>query len=325
MSDNTCLVTGATGFVGKPLIEALRARAYPVRAALHRAAALPMPGVEAVSVGDIDGATDWKDTLQNVDCVFHLAARVHVMHDTAADPLAEFRRINVDGTRRLLDACAASGVRRFVFVSSIKVNGEGTTKSSPYDEKRVPQPVDPYGISKWEAEQLVSQFAAAQGMEFVIVRPPMMYGPGVKANFLSLMRWVDHGVPLPLRNARNARSLLGVRNLADFLVRCADHPQAAGETFLLSDNDDLSTPELIRRLAHALGTAPRLLPAPESLLRMGFRAIGREPMLDRLFGSLVIDSSKARTRLDWSPPYSVDAGLAETAAWYHQAQAERAD
>lgn len=312
------LVTGASGFVGAALLPALRARGHAVRAAARRE--IGCDADEQVRVGDLGPETDWREALAGVDAVVHLAARVHVMHDTSTDPLAEFRRSNVEGTAALARAAAASGAKRLVFVSSIKVNGEATD-GRPFTERDAPDPKDPYGQSKAEAEKALAGVAGETGLEVVVLRPPLVYGPGVRANFLRLLRLADRGVPLPFGAVDNRRSMVFVGNLADAIVRCVEHPAAAGRTFLVSDGEDLSTADLIRRLARALGKRASLVPVPPALMRTAARLLGRGAEADRLLGSLRIDSSALRESLGWRPPFTVDEGLAATAAWYRSSSA----
>jgi nucleoside-diphosphate-sugar epimerase len=238
------------------------------------------------------------------------------MHDESSDPLAEFRKVNVEGTLNLARQAAEAGVRRFIFISSIKVNGEGTPLGSPYRADAQPQPADSYGISKMEAEQGLRALAAETGMEVVIIRPTLVYGPGVKANFLSMMRWLHKGVPLPFGAIHNQRSLVALDNLVDLIVTCIDHPAAANQTFLVSDGEDLSTTELLRRMATALGKPARLLPVPSWLLEAGASILGKKALSQRLCGSLQVDISKTRELLGWTPPLSVDAALRKTAAHF---------
>jgi nucleoside-diphosphate-sugar epimerase len=314
-ADGAVLVTGATGFVGSHLCSALRDDGYFVRAATRTVS----DRQDAVKIGDICEDTDWSDALDKMKYVVHLAARVHIMQDKAADPLAAFRAINVAGTARLARAAAQAGVRRFIYVSSIKVNGEKTGTSGPYfSEQNMPQPLDPYGVSKWEAEQAVMQISAETGMEYTIVRPPLIYGAHVKGNFLTMLGWLNRGIPLPLGSINNRRSLIGIGNFVNFLMVCLKHPNAANELFLVSDDEDLSTPDLIRRLGQALGSHPLLLPCPDLLLRLPARILGKEEVVNRLVDSLQIDIRKAKDLLHWQPPVSVDEGLRETARWYHQ-------
>jgi nucleoside-diphosphate-sugar epimerase len=304
----TVLVTGATGFVGREVCARLERDGRGVRLAVRRE-----PGPSRVVVGDIGAKTDWRAALEGVDSVVHLAARVHVMHETAADPDAAFRQVNVDGTRRLAEQAAEAGVRRFVFVSSVKVSGEQTALGRPFRPDDAPAPADPYGRSKRDAELALGEIAAASSMSVARIRPPLVYGPGVRANFLAMMRWVRRGVPLPLASVNNRRSLVFVGNLADLVCRCIDHPRAAGELFFASDGEDLSTPELLRRLAVALHVRARLFPMPVPLLAAGARAVGKRAIFDRLCGSLQVDVEPTRRLLDWTPPFSVDAALSKTA------------
>lgn len=308
------LVTGATGFVGAALVPALRRRSWQVRAAV-RATGRSASDDEAL-VGALDEAFDWAPALRGVDRVVHLAARVHVMQDTAADPLAEFRRTNVAGTLALARAAAEAGARRFVFVSSIKVNGEGTREGAPFGADDPPAPVDPYGVSKREAEDALFALGSETGMEIVVVRPPLVYGPGVKANFQAMMRWLMRGVPLPLGAVRNRRTLVGIDNLVDLIATCLEHPAAAGEVFLAGDDEDLSTSELLRRLASALGVRARLLPVPAALLEAAAALLGKRAVAQRLCGNLQVDIGKARRLLGWAPPVPVDEGLRRTAAHF---------
>lgn len=303
-------VTGAAGFVGGALLAALAGAGRSMRPLVRVAReGQAVRGVPAVAVGDIGQDTDWSAALTGVDCLVHCAARVHVMAETVADPLAAFRAVNVAGTRRLAEQAAAAGVRRLVFVSSIKVNGERTAPGAPFLVSDPPVPEDAYAISKWEAEQALRRVAAATGLEVVVVRAPLVYGPGAGGNFARLLRLVARGVPLPLGAVDNRRSMLALDNLVDLLIHCVDHPAAAGKTFLAADGEDLSTPELIRRLAAALGRPARLLPVPPALLRLGGRLLGRAAEMERLLGSLQVDISHMRETLQWQPPVSVDEGL----------------
>lgn len=309
------LVTGATGFVGTPLCDTLHRRGYLVRAA-QRVARSPSRGPgEAVALGGFGPETDWGAALTDVQAVVHLAARVHVMRETAKNPLDEFRYLNVATTRHLARQAVAAGVKRFVYVSSIKVNGE-RTEGQAFTANAAPRPEDTYAQSKLEAEQALREIGEQTGLEIVIVRPPLVYGPGVKGNFLSLMRWVNRGLPLPVALCNNRRSLVGITNLVDLLIRCVSHPAAAGKVFLASDGEDLSTPELVRRLTRALKRPARLLPVPPSWLRIATRALGRPGLYDRLCGSLRVDIHETRHTLDWKPPLTFDEELARTARWY---------
>jgi nucleoside-diphosphate-sugar epimerase len=305
------VVTGGNGFVGRRLCAELAARGRSVRAAVRE---LREPDPQAFPVGDIDADTDWDAALAGAEAVIHCAARVHVMRDSANDPLAAFRAVNLEGTRRLAEVAAAAGVRRVVYLSSIKVNGESTVPGSPFRASDTPRPSDAYAVSKWEAEQALYEIAARTGLEVVVVRPPLVYGPGVRANFERLMRLVARGAPIPLGSVDNRRSMVGLDNLVDLLIRCVDHPAAARQTFLVSDRRDLSTPEWIRMLAVAMGRPARLLPVPPALLRLGGRLAGRGAEVGRLIDSLQLDIAPTCETLDWSPPVSIEEGLSRTVA-----------
>lgn len=284
-----------------------------VAAVRRKVEALP-DGVRQVQVGDLLPTTDWGLALQDVDAVVHCAARVHVMQDDATAPLLAYCEVNVNGTLNLASQAAQAGVRRFVFVSSIKVNGEFTEVGEPFTADDLPAPEDPYGVSKHEAERLLRQIAAETGMEVVIIRPPLVYGPGVKANFESMMRWLARGVPLPLAAVtQSRRSLVAVDNLVDLIVTCLNHPAAANQTFLVSDGEDLSTADLLRRMGVALGQPARLFYVPTALLKLGATVVSRPGIYQRLCGSLQLDIAKTRQLLDWTPPVSVDEGLRRAA------------
>ena len=307
------LITGGSGFVGSALaIRLTRDARHRVRIASRHAAAAGV-AVETVHPYELAQTTSWRAALEGVDAVVHAAARVHVMNDTAASPLAEFRRVNVDGTVELARQAAAAGVRRFVFVSSIKVNGETTAPGHPFRADDEPRPVDPYGISKLEAEVALRRDCAATRMELVIVRPPLVYGPGVRANFRAMLRWLERGVPLPFGAIDNRRSMVALDNLVDLLVTCIDHPAAAGQTFLVSDGEDLSTTELLRRCARALGRPARLIPVPGALVSGAARLAGRPELAQRLCASLQVDLGATTAALGWRPMVMVDDALAETA------------
>ena len=315
------LVTGANGFIGEALCSSLTQRGYSVCKAVRKEGigngrhdSLPNPGI--VSVGEITADTDWSTALEDVTEVVHLAARVHVMNDVSAEPLEEFRRVNVAGTERLARSAAASGVKRLVYVSSIKVNGEMTCGGGKFTETDRPAPLDPYGISKYEAEQALVRIAKETSLEVVIVRPPLVYGPGVKGNFAQMLCVLSRGLPLPLASVTNSRSLIYVKNLVDALITCATHPDAAGMTYLVSDGEDISTPDLLRRLGQVMGRPACLLPCPETILKLAGMLTGKSAQVERLLGSLQVDSGKIRRELNWTPPYTLQQGLQATAEWY---------
>jgi UDP-glucose 4-epimerase len=270
--------------------------------------------VQWVEFGDLADAQLRPDLLSGVDVVVHCAARVHVMDELHADPLAAFRAVNVNGTLNLARAAARAGTKRFVFLSSVKVHGESTLCWRPFTADAALCPVDSYAVSKIEAEIALMALAAETGLEVVIVRPPLVYGPGVKANFHSMMVWLDRGIPLPLGAIRNRRSLVALDNLVDLLMVCLDHPRAVGQAFLVSDGEDLSTTELLRRLGVALGKPARLVPVPAVLLSSAGALLGKRAVVERICGSLQVDIGKTRSLLGWSPPVSVDEALAMTAA-----------
>lgn len=316
------LLTGATGFVGRAVLSRLVASddLQPVAAIRGHASPDYPQDIAIVRTPGLESDTDWSQALDQVEVVIHSAARVHVMNDTESDPLEAFRKVNVEGTLSLARQAASLGVRRFVFISSIKVNGEGTPLNEPYVADAVPAPADPYGVSKMEAEQGLRKIATDSGMEVVIIRPVLVYGPGVKANFLNMMRWLDKGVPLPFGAIHNRRSLVALDNLADLIVICTRHPAAANQTFLVSDGEDLSTTQLLVRMGKALGKPARLLPVPSVLLERGAQILGKRALSQRLCGSLQVDISKTRELLDWNPPVSVDEALLSAANYYKERQ-----
>lgn len=310
------LITGATGFVGRTLSKRLLAGGHLLRGTLL-SSELPdalLAGVEPVVVEPLGPDTVWRHALAGIDTVIHLAARVHVMDDRAADPLQIFRKVNRDGTERLAREAAAAGVKRLVFVSSIKVNGEESPTSyhaaSPFN------PQDPYAVSKMEAELTLRRIEAETGLEVAILRPPLVYGPGVKANFLRMMQIVHRRIPLPLASIQNHRSLVYVGNLADALAVCATHPKAAGQTYLLSDEEDVSIPELIRSVAAAMRVPVHLFPMPVAAMQLLGVLTGKKAAVQRLTGSLVVDSSKIARELCWRPPFTMEEGFKETAEWF---------
>lgn len=306
------LITGANGFVGRALCAELHERGFAVRAAV-RSANVEFDDLEREIVGAIDAETDWTNALHGVDVVIHLAARVHVMLDDASDPLEAFRRVNVAGTEHLARSAAASGVRRLVYVSSIKVNGEASSEGEKFSESDMPAPQDPYGVSKCEAEQALYRVAAETGLEVVIIRPPLVYGAGVKGNFAQMLKVLHKGIPLPLASVNNRRSLVYVGNLVGALILCATHPAAAGQTYLVSDGEDISTPDLLRQLGAAMGHPARLFSCLPVLLKLAGGLTDKADQVERLLGSLQVDSSKIRRELGWQPPFSLQQGLQATA------------
>jgi nucleoside-diphosphate-sugar epimerase len=311
------LVTGATGFVGRALVTELLANGCQISALVRKiSTGLPVEVEQVVvDLGEIEGEGAIKDAFGGVDVVVHAAARAHMMQDRSADPLAEFRKLNRDATLNLAALAADAGVKRFVFLSSIGVNGNNNRK--PFSEKDTPNPQEPYAISKYEAEQGLLALAKKTGMEVVIIRPPLVYGPNAPGNFGSLVNWLRRGVPLPLGAIHNKRSFVALANLVSFIALCADRsqaPKATNQVFLISDGEDVSTTQLLRRVADALGKEPRLLPVPTGLMSFAARLIGKGDVANRLFGSLQVDSSKARDLLGWQPVITMDEQLHKTVA-----------
>jgi nucleoside-diphosphate-sugar epimerase len=310
------LITGANGFVGKALCSSLIGIA-PIRACLREQSVWDAPiGVEIVRV-DLADPKGWAEALSGVKTVIHCAARVHVMKESIDDPIAEFRHINVHGTLQLAELAAQSGVHRLIYLSSVKVSGERTSLGKPFHPDQLALSIDPYGISKHEAEVGLREISKNTGMEIVIIRPPLVYGPGVRANFLSMMQWLQRGIPLPLGGIKkNRRSLVFVGNLVSLIVLCMDHPKAANQTFLVSDDEDVSTAMLLRRMSRALRCQPRLVNVSPGVIYFFARLIGRTGIADRLCGSLQLDIKKTRELLGWSPPVSLNEGLRQTAAYF---------
>ena len=306
------LVTGASGFVGSALCAHLVAEGHAVRGAVRNTQGKPLPGVEYQIVSDMSIGANWREVLTDINVVVHCAARVHVMKEASVDPLAAFREVNVKGTACLAEQAVDRGAKRFIYISSIKVNGE-VTGGHPFKADDTPAPEDPYGISKWEAEQVLQSIADKTELGVVIIRPPLVYGPGVRANFLRLMQGIMSGVPLPLGAIDNRRSIVALDNLVDLIEDCLNNPQAINQTFLVSDGDDLSTKAMFQRTAVALGRSVRLIPVPVSLLWTMARLFGKSDFAQRLCGSLQVDISKTQDRLSWSPPISVDEALHKTA------------
>ena len=310
-------VTGATGFVGRMLCHSLVEKGYSVTGTVRsreKISGLPSQ-MQYHLIDDIGLYTEWGGTLDNVDTVIYLAARVHVMHETSTDPLDEYRRVNTAGTERLAYMAAKAGVRRIIYLSTIKVNGERTDRHLFTEEAPV-CPDDPYSQSKWEAEQILHRISRETGIEIVIIRPPLIYGAGVGGNFLRLLNWVNRDIPLPLARVNNRRSMIYAGNLVDIIATCITHPDAAGETFLVSDGEDISTPDLIRMIAKAMNKRARLIPLPVILLKAAGGLMGKGPEMERLSGSLCVDSSKIRKVLGWKQPFSVEEGIRETVKWY---------
>ena len=305
------LVTGSTGFVGKVLTYDLVKKGFHVVAVVRKKKSLSR-SITQVVVPDINENTSWVKALENCNAVIHLAGRVHVMQETSSNPLAEFRRLNVAGSKNLARCAIAAGVKRFVYVSSIKVNGEETLNGEAFTEFSKVEPQDPYGVSKYEAEQALLQVARETGLEVVIVRTPIVYGTGVKGNFAQLISVLKRGLPLPFASVCNKRSLLYVGNLVDALLLCATHPAAGGQTYLVSDGEDLSTFDLLHKLTIMMGRAPRIFAFPTSLLKLAGLLMGKSKQIGRLLGSLQVDSSKIRRELGWVPPYTLEQGLQNT-------------
>lgn len=311
-------ITGATGFLGNALLRRLTSQCKVV--ALVRQQPLEeLAGVEYRICGDLSPTQEWGDLLSGVNVVIHTAARVHVMHDCSASA-REYSRTNVEGTLNLAQQAANREARRFIFISSIKVNGESTLLDEPFQAADAPKPEDPYGISKMEAELGLYQISKDTSMEVVCIRPPLVYGPGVKGNFLSLLRLLERGFPLPLGAIHNRRSLVALDNLVDLIITCLEHPAAANQSFLVSDDEDLSTTALLQRIGHALDKHARLIPLPPGLLQWGAKLLGKEDVAQRLLGNLQVDISKTKDLLGWEPPISVDEGLKKTAQWYWKQQ-----
>ena len=309
------LITGATGFIGQALSASLLKDGHDVFALVREKTDILQSSVKQVVIGDLSqlDSTLEENAFKGIDVVIHTAARVHVMNDTAGDPLAEFRKINLEATMALARKAAGAGVNRFVFISSIKVNGEMTNLGEPFTAADVPRPVDPYGVSKAEAELALLELSKTSELDVVIIRPVLVYGPGVKANFRSLMKWLSKGVPLPLGRLYNKRSLVALDNLVDLIITCIDHPGAVNQVFLVSDGEDLSTTELLRRIGQALGRPARLLPVPAWMISLAATLVGKRDMSMRLLGSLQVDITKTRDLLGWAPPVSVDEALQKTA------------
>ncbi len=307
------VVTGATGFIGKYLCQALSEQNYEIVAVTRSAveAYKNITFIHKVLAKD----TDWADVLEGVDVVIHLAGRAHVMKDASENPYQAYVDINIDATKHLAEQAALSGVKRLIFLSSVKVNGE-QTNSFAFNESAIPQPEDDYGKTKCEAESVLVNIAKETGMEVVIIRPPLVYGKGVKANFKSLIKLAQLNIPLPFGNVANKRSLIYLENLIDFIMLCINHPSAANQTFLVSDDEDVSTTQLIQYIKEASGKRPLLIPVPQSWLSILFKLMGKSSLSDRLLGNLQVDINKAKTLLNWKPAYSVKDGIEKTVSGF---------
>jgi nucleoside-diphosphate-sugar epimerase len=310
------LVVGANGFIGRELCAELVRRQYSVAGTARRVFVNEKLNYPLIRIADIGAETDWSVALQNIDVVIHLAARVHVMRDEVNNSLSEFRRVNTAGTEHLARCAAEAGVKRVVFVSSIGVNGAETIQGHPFVETCKAAPNSPYAVSKWEAEQCLREVSATTGLEVVVIRPPLVYGGDAPGNFMKLLKILSKRLPLPLASIRNLRSFIYVGNFVDALIVCATHPDAAGQTYLVSDGEDISTPDLLRRLGDAMGFSARLLPFPVTLLWFVGCCVGKSEQIVRLVASLQIDISKIRRELGWQPPYTFRQGIDATAERY---------
>lgn len=308
-------ITGANGFIGQALVEQASNAGYGVVACTRKPAVFSSQ-VKNIVVPDLHHESSVKEALQGIDVVIHLAARVHVMKEEGYNPLAQYRAVNVDTTLALAKQAAALGVKRFIYMSSIKVNGESTAKGVPFTPRDLPAPIDPYGVSKMQAEEGLMALAASTGMEVVIIRPPLIYGPKVKANFASMMKWVYARVPLPLGGVHNLRSMVYLGNLVDLILVCVKHPAAKNQVFLVSDDDDISVAQLIRKLAFAMNVNIVLAPIPAALLKLAAGLVGKQAVAQRLCDSLQVDISKTKTMLGWVPPFTLKQGLALTVKWF---------
>ena len=309
------LVTGATGFIGRNVCADLHAAGFHVRAAVRSSASLS-DDWEQIEIGEIRADTAWDAALDNVHAIVYLASHSPQAGENPEDAKRAYKQVLVEGSERLARAALAAGVRRLLYISTIKVNGEATPINVPFTEDTPPRPEDVYGLSKWQAEQMLKEIGSNSPLEVVILRLPLVYGPGVRANFLSLLRLVERGFPIPLRSVHNRRSMLYVKNLADVIIRCIDAPQASGETFLVSDNMDVSTPELLEKLAAQLGRKLHSWPIPVALLHGAGKLLGKSAMVNRITGSLIVDTRKVRQQLEWAPPFTLDEGLRDTVQWY---------
>ncbi len=310
----TVLITGVTGFVGSALAKCLYKDGYALKCVVRNFQQnSDCKSWDNIIVGDIHGSIDWSGALADVDTVIHLAARVHIMGDDSSESLADFRKVNVDATLNLAQQAASHGIKRFIYLSSIKVNGEGTKLGQVYTPDDIPSPSGAYSVSKYEAENGLLELCQETNLEIVIIRPVLVYGPGAKANFLNMMRWLNKGIPLPFGAIRNRRSLVALDNLVDLIVTCINHPAAVNQIFLVSDDEDLSTTHLLYRMGEALGEPARLVPMPAGILKASATLLGKHDIAQRLLGSLQVDISKTKEMLGWSPLVSVDKALKKTA------------
>ena len=307
------LVTGSTGFVGSRVVELSEEREWDVVPVVRKASQIQPNSFIASS---IDTSTDWSGSFEGVECVVHCAARVHQMSETEQDALIAYRDINTLGTLNLAKQAAEAGVKRFVFVSSIKVNGEFSEPNLPFEPNLKNTPQDPYGLSKYEAEVELAKLSKETGLEVVIIRPPLVYGPGVKANFLSMMRLIDKGLPLPFGAIKNQRSLVYLDNLSDLIITCCEHPSAPGYTFLASDDQDVSTTQLMQTIAHAMGKSPRLIPIPMSWIQAGSSVLNKQHIAQRICGNLQVEIGLTKEILGWNPPVSFEQGIKRTVEAY---------
>ena len=306
---NKILITGGTGFVGKALSKKLISNRFLVNISTRTDKLINLKEVISYNIGEIDHKTDWTNALNKVDCVIHCAAKTQVMNELEKDKLDDFKKVNIHGTINLAEQAASNGIKRFIFLSSIKVNGEKTLKSSSFKNYDIAKPEDTYGISKWEAEQELWKISKRTKLEVIIIRSPLVYGHEVKGNLMSLMKLINSGIPLPFGLIKNQRSLVGIDNLVDLIALCIDHPDAAEKTFLVSDGEDLSTPDLINYIATSMGCRAHLFPLPIFLLKFLGSIFGKQKEINRLVGSLRIDNSFVKETLNWTPPLSIEEGI----------------